>query len=150
MNYAKLISCCLFKILLGHCTVCATALRNSQQWQFQGWFDSVSVRHSCLILTDSGRLITGHQATFPITITEFELPYDKRSVTLCQVHLSHLKKQKGELKMNIFAAFCRNMKPNSNHSWLVLTKMSLITGIILGFVFIKIFLSTYIHSTPPR
>ena len=150
MNYEILISRCLFKMLLGPCTVCATALRNSPQWQFQGWFDSVGVRHSCLILTDSGRLTTGHQATFPITPTEFELPYDKRSVTLCKVHLITSKKQKSELKMNIVEAFSRNMKPNSNHSWLVLTKMSLIIGIILGFVFIKIVLNIYIHSTPPH
>ena len=73
-----------------------------------------------LKLADSGRLITGRQATFPLTIIEFELPYDKISVTLCQVYLITSKEAKkctqNEHLRSILTEYETKLKPRLTSS----------------------------------
>lgn len=77
--------------------------RSNDSFEILGIIDFGDIRHSCLllemvntvasfidenhVLIDSGHLITGYQAIFPLTDAEFALLYDMISVRLCQVCL---------------------------------------------------------------
>ena len=80
------------------------------------------------VLVDSGHLIAGYQAAFPLPGTEFELLYDSVSARLCQIYLITSKEVRqnpeneylGNALMNYFTnmkAWLKNPKDEAMKYW---------------------------------
>ena len=107
-------------------------------FKISGLIDFGDMRYSCLlfelvntvasfigkndVLVDSGHLIAGYQAAFPLLGMEFELLYDSVSARLCQIYLITSKEVKqnpeNEHLRKTLMHYANNMKAwlrNSKH-----------------------------------